>query len=156
MGIICSKPSVIESGNLSECECYNGGDWWGLHSPKCKNYNEESNYNYEPQKEPDNMSRPAAASASKLPNDMCTCCNCRCGKRHCWICGSGSIPNYYKPCVLHEVCKFGYHGCEGIILQQHLNTNETYYIIPLDKRHINSCCEKCRIYILPNKVNKNK
>ena len=32
----------------------------------------------------------------------CTCVNCMCGKRRCYICGQGEYPEGYTPCKLHK------------------------------------------------------
>ena len=34
-------------------------------------------------------------------DNYCTCINCMCGKRKCYICGQGEYPPDYEPCRLH-------------------------------------------------------
>lgn len=53
---------------------------------------------------------PRANATDASPEDMCTCVNCMCGKRKCWICGSGEVPKDYEPCKIHGSCHYGFVG----------------------------------------------
>ena len=41
----------------------------------------------------------------------CICSNCLCGKRSCFICGSGTLPLYFELCKIHDFCSAGLEGC---------------------------------------------
>jgi len=60
----------------------------------------------------------------------CICSNCLCGKRSCFICGSGTLPLDYELCKIHDFCSAGLEGCFETSI--YIVNGKKHYLGPLD------------------------
>ena len=81
----------------------------------------------------------------------CSCIQCSCGKRTCWICGSGIVPPDYKLCKIHDICTMLLEDCLETSI--YMYNGKKLYLGPLDTYERTDyvggdcICEKCRNHI---------
>lgn len=78
----------------------------------------------------------------------CICSNCLCGKRSCYICGSGTLPLDFELCKIHDFCSAGLEGCLETSI--YIVNGKKHYLGPLDNYERTDSigqlakCIKCR------------
>tara|TARA_B110000285_G_C14765413_1_gene441470 strand:+ start:119 stop:442 length:324 start_codon:yes stop_codon:yes gene_type:complete len=82
----------------------------------------------------------------------CICSKCQCGKRRCFICGSGSLPLDFELCKIHDFCSAGLKGC--LETSVYIVNGKKHYLGPLDNYERTvfigqlAKCIKCRSHKL--------